>query len=333
MPSSSLHPARAQSCGAETGDVRVPWSSDSVSMRDGGVPAAAHPARFPSTLCDGHRLRGAADPAPHASSAAAALRRLRFFLPLAALSRMLAACFLSVSRSTTSSSMSSSKSSSSCTSSSRSVGSLMRMLPGPRSSSAGTAPFLGGATTACAASMASSSKSIASRSVVARASMSSSSAIRSLAVTCSMGISCSSLSASSWRAMFSTPARTFWKTDFMCSCLLRMRSYLLCASLTPSPPVRALGLRDAPGLEEVYLRRCTCSSARRFCSCRASMRAWESLVICCRCLWVSSWVRNFSMTSLTSDTPVTSLIFWKAASYARMFFCSSSMDVSLRRWR
>mmetsp|Transcript_25004 Transcript_25004/g.64526 ORF Transcript_25004/g.64526 Transcript_25004/m.64526 type:complete len:316 (+) Transcript_25004:127-1074(+) len=276
--------------------------------------------------------RAAARRFPHlSSSAAAALRRLRFFLPFVALSRISALCFLSISRSTTSSSMSSSKSSSLCASSSGSVGSLIRTLPAPRSTSVGFLAAAADALTAVAASIASSSRSIASSSTESRDSMSSRSWLRSLASICSIGVSWSSLSASTERAMFSMPERTLRNTVFMCSCLLRMRSYFDCASFTPSPPARAFGRRLAPGLEEVYLRRCTCSSARRRWSCSASMRACESRVICSRCLCVSSCVRNFSITSETSETPVTSLIFWNAASYALMFFCSSSMDVSESR--
>mmetsp|Transcript_39486 Transcript_39486/g.97500 ORF Transcript_39486/g.97500 Transcript_39486/m.97500 type:complete len:283 (+) Transcript_39486:275-1123(+) len=202
------------------------------------------------------------------------------------------------------------------------------MLAGPSSSA--TAFLASGAVdvTAAAASIASSSRSIASSRVCTRLSMSSRSCAIWPTPMVSRGTSCNSRSASNCRAMLPIPPRTDKKTDFMCSCLLRIRSYLLCASFTPSLIPRAFGLRLAPGLEDVYLSRCTCSSARRFCSCNASMRACESRVICTRCLCVSSWVRNFSITSDTSDTPVTSLIFWKADSYALMLFCSSSIPVS-----
>eukprot|EP00964_Phaeocystis_antarctica_P156318 scaffold125910_cov69-Phaeocystis_antarctica.AAC.1 len=48
-----------------------------------------------------------------------------------------------------------------------------------------------------------------------------------------------------------------------------------------------------------------------------------------RLLCVSSCVMNFWMTSLTSATPVASLISRKAASYEAIFSCSSSMSASV----
>mmetsp|Transcript_62229 Transcript_62229/g.122976 ORF Transcript_62229/g.122976 Transcript_62229/m.122976 type:complete len:229 (-) Transcript_62229:640-1326(-) len=81
-----------------------------------------------------------------------------------------------------------------------------------------------------------------------------------------------------------------------------------------------------------YLRRCTRSCTAVFCSVRASILDCDSLVMASKFLCVSSCVMNFWMTSLTSATPVASLISLKAASYDAIFSCSSSMSASVIVW-
>mmetsp|Transcript_40246 Transcript_40246/g.119521 ORF Transcript_40246/g.119521 Transcript_40246/m.119521 type:complete len:238 (-) Transcript_40246:926-1639(-) len=134
----------------------------------------------------------------------------------------------------------------------------------------------------------------------------------------------SSMSTPSRRsARCSTPALIATSTLASRSCRCRCRS---CVRPAGSGDATCGGSSPASAL---YLSRCMRSCASRFLAVSLSMSACASAVICSRFLCVVSCVRNFSITSLTSDTPVASLISRKAASYARIFSCSSAMSASL----
>mmetsp|Transcript_10765 Transcript_10765/g.22418 ORF Transcript_10765/g.22418 Transcript_10765/m.22418 type:complete len:243 (+) Transcript_10765:594-1322(+) len=97
------------------------------------------------------------------------------------------------------------------------------------------------------------------------------------------------------------------------------------AAVSPSLPSYSSTMRRDPSRPEpAYLS----SSSRASIAVRSafswSIRTWLSLVICLRLLCVSSCVMNFWITSLTSDTPVASLIFLNASSKVVMRVCSSS---------
>mmetsp|Transcript_10667 Transcript_10667/g.16895 ORF Transcript_10667/g.16895 Transcript_10667/m.16895 type:complete len:228 (+) Transcript_10667:280-963(+) len=140
--------------------------------------------------------------------------------------------------------------------------------------------------------------------------------------------SCSTVMGSNLSARCSTPDLTLMRIFAILSYFCLLRSHLLVASdrwLSNSSTI----LRDPKDPVPLYLISSTLALACAFSSLSASMRACASLVMTTRLLCVSSCVKNFWITSFTSDTPVASLILRNASSYVVIFFCSSSMTCSL----
>mmetsp|Transcript_24311 Transcript_24311/g.62103 ORF Transcript_24311/g.62103 Transcript_24311/m.62103 type:complete len:278 (+) Transcript_24311:444-1277(+) len=168
---------------------------------------------------------------------------------------------------------------------------------------------------------ASSSCLIASSTILSRCSHCSSTSTMLSSVSTSGGSS--SLTPSRRSARCWMPALTATSTFVSRSNLTRCRSDFR-SSGEPAP-----SSANVSSVPAANLRRCTRSWTRVFFSWSCSIFCCDSLVIASRFLCVSSCVMNFWMTSLTSATPVASLISRKAASYAAIFSCSSSMSASV----
>mmetsp|Transcript_12964 Transcript_12964/g.25848 ORF Transcript_12964/g.25848 Transcript_12964/m.25848 type:complete len:256 (+) Transcript_12964:41-808(+) len=217
--------------------------------------------------------------------------------------------FFTWSRSGTSSWSSSSRSSSPL-SSSASWGIWMRMLYAGISISCDAIIFSGAAAASGSRGAAWSPSTESMRRIsFASHCASTSTTVESVITTAS----CSTVMGSSLSARCSTPLLTLMRILAMRSYFCLLRSHLLFASDrcdSNSSTIR----RDPSDPVPEYLISSTLALACAFSSFNASIRACASFVITTRLLCVSSWVRNFWMTSLTSETPVASLIFRNASS-------------------
>mmetsp|Transcript_27353 Transcript_27353/g.88338 ORF Transcript_27353/g.88338 Transcript_27353/m.88338 type:complete len:310 (+) Transcript_27353:588-1517(+) len=231
---------------------------------------------------------------------------------------MVCDCFLSASRSTTSSSRSSSNSSSESPSSPSASRPSRKLLE--TGGSDGRSGWLLRAASPISRIIASSSSRIASMTMCSFLSHCRSTSVMLSSVSASRASSMATPSSRSARCWIPalTDTNTFASRSYLCRCRSCLRS--VCPGAATCCP---------SSVDAEYFSRCTRSCASRFFFVSASSFCCDSLVSCCKFLCVASCVMNFSITSLTSATPVASLISLKAASYDAIFSSCSAMSASV----